>query len=48
MIEEFENNSDFAGVVSMKWISNHIASSTKLKAMNAELDDKNVKSSDFN
>lgn len=42
MIEEFENNSDFAGVVSMKWISNHIASSTKLKAMNAKLAEKNV------
>lgn len=40
MIKEFGNNSSFAGVVSMKWISNHAASSTKLQAMNKELKDK--------
>lgn len=40
MIEEFENNSNFAGVVSMKWISNHTASGTLLKNMNKDLKDK--------
>lgn len=37
MIQEFEDNSDFAGVVSLKWIKNHTASSTKLKEMNEKL-----------
>jgi hypothetical protein len=40
MIEEYENNSNFAGVVSMKWISNHTASGTLLKNMNKDLKDK--------
>jgi len=43
MIEEFENNSDFAGVVSMRWISIHTASSLKLKEMNKELEGEAVK-----
>jgi hypothetical protein len=37
MLKKYEGNSNFAGVVSMKWISKHIASGIRLKALNKEL-----------
>ena len=43
MIEEFENNSDFARVLSMTWIIIHTASSLKLTEMNKELEGEDVK-----